>query len=102
MCEYCGGDCNLTNGIYKQTKEPYIDFMRRWRTLMPGECDKFGHHPKIELRKRKLKIAKIAYKEITTAIKQIEERFLCSIDWDEFINVDGEGFGFFELTENNE
>ena len=110
MCECCGGDCKLTNDIYSNhTNEPYIDFIRKWRrrSIMSGECERCGEDAlhctckskhRIELHRIKLTIAKKAYKEITAAITELEKHYLCRIQWDEYINVDGEGFGFFELT----
>ena len=74
---------------------------------MSGECERCGEHvvdcsckskQKTDIRKLKLQIARRAYKEIIAAIKHLEEHFLCSIQWDEFVSVDGEGFGFFDLT----
>ncbi len=78
---------------------------------MSGECDKCTEHAlecicnvktNADISKRNLRIAKLAYKEITAAIKQIEDRYQCIIPWDEFISVNEEGFGFFDLTAKDE
>lgn len=52
------------------------------------------------IRQEKLKIARLAYKEIIAAIKKWEEYSGQEIrcNWDEYITVDGEGFGYYELV----
>jgi|GEM_PF-6261724 len=56
------------------------------------------------IRNEKLKIARLAYKEITAAIKKWEEYSGQEIrcHWDEYITVDGEGFNCYELIGNDE
>jgi hypothetical protein len=56
------------------------------------------------IRNEKLKIARLAYKEITAAIKKWEEYSGQEIrcHWDEYITVDGEGFGYYELVGDDE
>lgn len=52
-------------------------------------------------REKKLEIARYVYKEIKQVIDTLERDGTVRAGWDEYIIVDGEGFGYQELDEKH-